>query len=205
MTEPVSSLMDIDLRPQFIVASTSGSSASTAITTNEQGFESSMSLFSSSNKQDLDLNSKFMSANVNISPILKTTINSNFFINLNEDILKSSTTTTSAKNVATASSPKVSFKIQKIFNKLEKSTENILSSSSVATTTSSATGATTVSSSYRLNMESLEDTESTKQEESGQVSKELEEDGKKRPLAPVKDEEPLAKKSKSAKIDAWVQ
>lgn len=202
MTEPVSGLMDIDLRPQFIVASTSGSSASTAITTNEQGFESSMSLFSSSNKQDLDLNSKFMSNNVNKSSISKITTNSNFLINLNEEILKSSTTTTSAKNVATASSPKVSFKIQKIFNKLEKSTENILSSSSVATTTASATGASTVSSSYRLSTESSKDTESTKKEESGQVSKELEEDGKKRPLAPVKDEEPLAKKSKSAKIDA---
>lgn len=164
--------MDIDLRPQFATANSSVS-ISTATTTNpRQGFITSSNFFS--NKQNLDLNSKFMS--ISITKTTTPTTNSNFFTNVDEDNLL---TTTSAKNVAT-SSPKVSFKIQKIFNKLEKSTENLLSPTPSPTTTAG----------------------NAKSDDGCQVSKDLEEDGKKRSLAPIKDEEPLAKKSKSAKIDA---
>ncbi|XP_065367764.1 uncharacterized protein Pcf11 isoform X2 [Calliphora vicina] len=89
-------------------------------------------------------------------------------------------------------------------NDLDK--KNILSSasgsSSVATTATTASAANTVGSNPSSTMETLKDSETEKKEEGGQVSKDLEEDGKKRPLAPVKDEEPVAKKSKSAKIDA---
>lgn len=165
--------MDIDLRPQFIVANSSVSVSTAATTHPRQGLNTSCTFFS--NKQNIDLNSKFTS--INITKTTTAPTNSNFFINVDDDNLL---TTTSAKNVAT-SSPKVSFKIQKIFNKLEKSTENLLS----PTTPPSAASAGNV-----------------KNDESCQVSKDLDEDGKKRSLAPIKDEEPLAKKSKSAKIDA---
>lgn len=188
MTEPVTGLMDIDLRPHFVVAPPT--SVSTAVTTTHaQTFCSS-----SSNKQSLDLNSKF-TATTNL--MTSTTANkANFFINIDEDNILS---TTSAKNIVATSSPKVSFKIQKIFNKLEKSTENILSAA--ASSTSSATGTATGGSS-RMNMDTVMDSKSLgKIEECGQVSKEQDDDGKKRPSAPIKDEEPLAKKSKSTKLD----
>lgn len=210
MNELVTGLKDIDLRPQFVVASTSSvSTVPNATTTDDQGLYTSVTFSTSSSStsmQNLDLNNRF---------IAPTATKSNFFINLDEDnnFKVTSSTTTSAKNVATTSSPKVSFKIQKIFNKLEKSTENLLSStsstsssssSSVATTTVASAPATVTTSGDTSTADTSMDLEALKKKEdsSGQVSKDQEEDGKKRPLAPVKDEEPLAKKSKSTKIDA---
>ncbi|KAM7343587.1 pcf11 cleavage and polyadenylation factor subunit isoform 2-T2 [Cochliomyia hominivorax] len=119
--------------------------------------------------------------------------------NNKEDLTKTSVTASNATSANTSN------KDLDKKNLLSSSSSSSAAASTTATSTiASVTGATTtISSSNRLNVETLKDTEAIKKKnESGQVSKDVEEDGKKRPLAPVKDEEPVAKKSKSAKIDA---
>lgn len=187
--------MDIDLRPQLVVVPTEESQPSSTTANTANNLDSNCSTFS----------------------VVTNTMTS--FVRSIEDISSSN-----ARNVVAISSPKVSFKIQKSFNKLEKSTENLLSAppagSKNTATAAAATSNVPSANDAKPKVQSMDtkDLLLKKDAESSissivdnslaaldsHVSKDHEalEDVKKRPLAPPKDEEePLAKKSKSTKLD----
>ena len=135
----------------------------------------------SAKKEDIDLRQfQFTSTT---SPLLLCSNNAE-----SQLTLKSASEKRLANTTTSSHTTKVSFKIQKLFNKLEKSTENVSTVVAAAVSASSVTSSTLANASdlkaEKMNVDDAED------------------DAKKRPSHTPKEEEPLAKKSKSAKLDA---